>query len=232
MGQHDRRQVLPVADGSELEGLCESLMLLLDRRQAFYRHTGVPGGGAAAAAAGVEGAELLAMLSEEDWRRGVGFADWVGKVMCMYMCVEVLACLLFLGVSSYCCCLVCYCRFLFSPFSRVGYCGYLPRKEYCCHESYNGAVSSQLNGASDADIAVTIVVRLLPEAEYYWTTVCCLSLCLPCQRYLRGWIAYIYSYIYVNFLSTFFSTLMSEMEQQSLITGAVCKNKNVLFSEH
>lgn len=67
--------MLPVTDGTELEGVCESLTLLLDRRQAFYRHTGVPGGGAAA---GVEGAELLAVLSEEDWRRGVGFADWVG----------------------------------------------------------------------------------------------------------------------------------------------------------
>lgn len=68
--------MLPVTDGVELEGACESLLLLLDRRQAFYRHTGGPGGGAAAA--GVEGADLLSVLTEEDWRRGVGFADWVG----------------------------------------------------------------------------------------------------------------------------------------------------------
>lgn len=67
--------MLPVTDGVELEGACESLLLLLDRRQAFYRHTGNPGGGAGA---GVEGADLLSVMSEEDWRRGVGFADWVG----------------------------------------------------------------------------------------------------------------------------------------------------------
>ncbi|CAM9236271.1 unnamed protein product, partial [Ectocarpus fasciculatus] len=69
--------VLPATDGIELEGACESLVLLLDRRQAFYRHTGVPGG---AAVAGVEGADLMSVLSEEDWRRGVGFADWVDAV--------------------------------------------------------------------------------------------------------------------------------------------------------
>ena len=27
---------------------------------------------------GAEGAEILPVLSEEDWRAGVGFADWVG----------------------------------------------------------------------------------------------------------------------------------------------------------
>lgn len=130
--QPHRRQVLPVADGSELEGVCESLMLLLDKRQAFYRHTGVPGGGAAAA--GVEGAELLSVLSEEDWRRGVGFADWVGVVacvcvcvyVCLQTCVEGLVCLIVLGVSCCCCCcVVCYVRDShFHPVSRVRYCWY------------------------------------------------------------------------------------------------------------
>lgn len=70
-------QVLPVTDGVELEGGCEALALLLDRRQAFYRHAGVAGT-ASASDTGVEGAELLSFLSEEDWRAGVGFADWVG----------------------------------------------------------------------------------------------------------------------------------------------------------
>ncbi len=91
MGRAGRRQVLPVADGAELEGACESLMLLLDRRQAFYRHSGVPGGGAAAT--GVEGADLLSILSEEDWRRGVGFADWVSvaRIACSFTALMVAA---------------------------------------------------------------------------------------------------------------------------------------------
>lgn len=71
--------MLPVTDGPELGGACESLLLLLDRRQAFYRHLAVPAGGATAGV-GVEGAELLSVLSEEDWRRGVGFADWVSSL--------------------------------------------------------------------------------------------------------------------------------------------------------
>ncbi|CAM9294212.1 unnamed protein product [Scytosiphon promiscuus] len=76
-------KVLPVTDGPELEGACESLLLLLDRRQAFYRHLAVPAGGAVPGlpgAQGMEGADLLSVLSEEDWRRGVGFADWVDAV--------------------------------------------------------------------------------------------------------------------------------------------------------
>lgn len=73
-------QVLPVTDGAELEGACESLALLFDKRQAFYRHTGVSG----LAIAGVEGPELLSVLSEEDWRAGVGFADWVGGVVLFF----------------------------------------------------------------------------------------------------------------------------------------------------
>lgn len=84
-------QVLPVTDGVELEGACESLLLLLDRRQPFYRHTGGPGSGGVA---GVEGADLLSVLSEEDWRRGVGFADWVsfgGKRLLMSFVVVVVA---------------------------------------------------------------------------------------------------------------------------------------------
>lgn len=86
-------QVLPVTDGVELEGACEALALLLDRRQAFYRHAGAAGT-ASASDTGVEGAELLSFLSEEDWRAGVGFADWVGVGLnptfnpCVCMCVH------------------------------------------------------------------------------------------------------------------------------------------------
>lgn len=70
--------MLSVTDGKELEGASEALGILFDRRRAFYRHTGVPGAMVSAGVGGVEGAELLSVLSEEDWRAGVGFADWVG----------------------------------------------------------------------------------------------------------------------------------------------------------
>ncbi|CAN0524286.1 unnamed protein product, partial [Laminaria digitata] len=48
-------KVLPVTDGKEMEGASEALGILFDKRRAFYRHTGVPGGSAAAGAGGVEG---------------------------------------------------------------------------------------------------------------------------------------------------------------------------------
>lgn len=69
--------MLPVTDAAELEGTCESLALLFDRRQVFYRHTGMAGAATAAAIAGARGAELLSVVSEEEWRAHVGFADWV-----------------------------------------------------------------------------------------------------------------------------------------------------------
>ena len=75
------RQILVVTDGKELEGACEALAILFDKRRAFYRHAGVPGGSVAAGGGGAEGAELLSVLSEEDWRAGVGFADWVGGMV-------------------------------------------------------------------------------------------------------------------------------------------------------
>lgn len=61
----------------ELEGVCEALSLLLDKKQAFYRHSVSRTAGAGSVIPGVEGTELLSMLSEEDWRARVGFADWV-----------------------------------------------------------------------------------------------------------------------------------------------------------
>lgn len=67
--------MLPTADGPELESACEILSYLFDRRRPFYRHTG---NAASATMSGVEGSELLSMVSEEEWRAGVGFADWVG----------------------------------------------------------------------------------------------------------------------------------------------------------
>lgn len=72
--------MLPITDGPELEGATDCLAQLLDRRQPFYRRNAVPGAAGTTAISGVEGAELLSVLSEEDWRAAVGFADWVGGV--------------------------------------------------------------------------------------------------------------------------------------------------------
>lgn len=57
--------------------MCEALSLLFDKKQAFYRHSVSRTVGAGSVIPGVEGTELLSMLSEEDWRARVGFADWV-----------------------------------------------------------------------------------------------------------------------------------------------------------
>lgn len=117
-------QVLPVTDGAELEGACESLVLLLDKRQAFYRHTGAPGsaaagGAASASAAGTEGEDPLSLLTEEDWRAGVGFADWVGVYMlfvCVFMifakvsCLYVYVSMIFANISCLCVCVHDFCE--------------------------------------------------------------------------------------------------------------------------
>ena len=66
-----------MTDGAELEGACESLVLLFDKRQNFYRQAGTRAACGSSAIAGAEGAELLSFLSEEEWRAKVGFADWV-----------------------------------------------------------------------------------------------------------------------------------------------------------